>query len=463
MLFFKAPLRYGLLCLEPPLLCGAPDWLLRAQLAPAAREELGTLAKAQQWRRRLGVDDDVHLVRLSLLRLRLLQHVALAGGSLGGTLDDAYVRQAASHGPCSLRFLDITGSTALSDSAIAALLQLCPRLRVLHAGGSSFGSASLAALAGRPPQAPEADAEVAQRRLTHHHHRQRHPSSPDAEAAIRLADLHLGSRAAPGPPPVADAGTAEAQPACPLLEQLDLSDCAIKGSALRRALRCMPHLADVRLSGCSALHAVLEPLLLPPSSGGGGSKRGSSHLSSKGARAGQLLAQLTRLEALDADDLSRQHVAALLRHCSGLQHLGLSGKQLAAQQFDRQQHGDSGGDNGSSESGAGCPLPSLHHLEIGWGSGGTCLLHLARQHPQLVSLVAHSGAAVSDHHLAALAASCAGLARLCLCGSNVSDAGKSCWCCLAALLHFYGCPLSASGLPPTTLQVWRRCWSSAHS
>ena len=39
------------------------------------------------------MDDDVHLLRVSLLRLRLLQQVAAVGGSLAGTLDDAFVRQ----------------------------------------------------------------------------------------------------------------------------------------------------------------------------------------------------------------------------------------------------------------------------------------------------------------------------------------------------------------------------------
>ena len=92
MLLFKCPLRQGLLTLEPPLLLGAADYLLHQQ--QRHREELATAAAGAHWRRQLGVDDDVHLLRVSLLRLRLLQQAALVGGSLAGTLDDAFVRQA---------------------------------------------------------------------------------------------------------------------------------------------------------------------------------------------------------------------------------------------------------------------------------------------------------------------------------------------------------------------------------
>lgn len=100
-LLFKCPLHYGLFTLEPPLLLGAPDFLLHQQLQPTAREALAAGAAAADWRRRLGgPDDDAHLVRLSLQRLQLLQRVGVAGGSLGGSLDDAFVRQASAECMC---------------------------------------------------------------------------------------------------------------------------------------------------------------------------------------------------------------------------------------------------------------------------------------------------------------------------------------------------------------------------
>lgn len=40
-----------------------------------------------------SADDDAHLVRLSLARARSLHSARLAGGSLGGTLDAAFVAQ----------------------------------------------------------------------------------------------------------------------------------------------------------------------------------------------------------------------------------------------------------------------------------------------------------------------------------------------------------------------------------
>jgi hypothetical protein len=71
-------------------------------------------------------------------------------------------------------------------------------------------------------------------------------------------------------------------------------------------------------------------------------------------------------------------------------------------------------------------LPSLTHLDVGFGAGGSLLLHLAQRHaPHLLSLTAHVGAAVADYHLQQLAAACPALMRLRLHGSTVSGEGEA--------------------------------------
>ncbi len=354
--------------------------------------------------------------------------------------------QAAARGTLALRYLDISGSVALSDAAIAMLLGLCPRLRVLHALDSNLGPASLAALAGRAVQPTEQQEHSRQ-------HRQAGPYGTTAAAngmaseattqlEVGLGSLHLdvsGRTAQPGaatrhPPAaqVADSGAAAALtwPACRLLERLAIggSSCRLKGSALRRALRCLPNLTDLGLHSCE-VHAVLDPLL--PLAG----SKGGNKSSSKAEAIGHVLSQLSRLEVMGCDDFSPPHVAVLLQHCTSLRRLALSSKQLAADRFDRQQHGSLSGRSSSSDGGCGSSsgsdggcgsssgLPSLQHLAVGYGAGGTFLVHAAEQAPHLTSLTIHLGAAASDSQLAAVAASCRHLERLCLQGANVSDEG----------------------------------------
>ena len=91
MLLFKCPLKCGLVFLDTPALLGAADVLLRDQLAPVAREQLAALAASKP--ARLGIDDDVHLLRIALLRQQQLQSVCVWGGSCLATLDDAFIRQ----------------------------------------------------------------------------------------------------------------------------------------------------------------------------------------------------------------------------------------------------------------------------------------------------------------------------------------------------------------------------------
>lgn len=316
--------------------------------------------------------------------------------------------QAAAHGPSGLRCLDITGNKSLADASIAALLGLCPQLRVLHAADTALGAASMAALAGRQQRAAEAQppGQHAQRQ-----HCRQHPGGGSTEGgdegkATGAASALERMRLAPA--------AAEPSPACPLLEQLDVSGCSIKGSALRRALRCLPRLTDLRL--CSALHAVLDPLASDDAGG-----------SSKAARASQMLGQLSRLEALDADDLSSQHIRALLQHCTGLRRLALHSKQLAAERPDwrhmaAQPAGCSAAAGGSSPSSSSL-LPLLSHLDIGWGTGGSFLLNVPTL-SSLYSLVCHPGAALSDWHLQQAAPRWPYLARLALRSGNVSDAGR---------------------------------------
>jgi hypothetical protein len=439
----RAPLRLGLLFLEPPLLVGAADYLLANQVDQVAREQLAALAEAARWRQRFGPDDDVHILWQSLVRY--MPSFVLAAGSLHGCLDSTFVRTAAARGSLALRYLDISGSAALSDAAIAQLLALCPRLRVLHALDSNLGTASLAALAGRV-------AQPAEQQQQQHGRQQQHAGPPttraaangmasnatiaDAEAA--MGSLHLGPsdhtaqqnaalkrQAATG----ADSGAAVAaipQPACQLLERLALggSGCRVKGSALRRALRCLPNLSDLRLHSCE-VHAVLDQLL--PSAGS--ASKGGSKSSSKAEALGGMLGQLSRLVLMGCDDLGPAHVAVLLQHCTNLRRLALSSKQLAAEQFDRQQHGSlgiSGSGKSSGCSSGGGSWPALTHLEVGWGSGGTFLVQVAQLTPYLTSLTTHVGAAVSDNQLAAVAASCRHLERLCLHNANVSDEGVIC-------------------------------------
>lgn len=343
-----------------------------------------------------------------------------------------------------LRYLDISSSLALSDAAIATLLGLCPRLRVLHALGSNLGTASLAALAGREAQPTE------QQQQHSGQHRQADLPTPPAAAngmasdatsqvGTALGGLHLessGRTAQPGatssrPPPTqvtgSGAAAASMQPACPLLERLVLggSGCRIKGSALRRALRCLPKLTDLRLHSCE-VHAVLDPLL-PPA---GSTSKGGSKSSSKAEAVGHMLGQLSSLELMGCDDLAPGHVAVLLQRCTSLRRLALSSKQLAADQFDRQTHSRLGGSLDSSSSSS--DLPSLTHLEAGWGTGGSFLVGVAQLAPCLTSLTVHVGAAVSDSQLAAVAASCRHLERLCLHNANVSDEGAREACCVAA-------------------------------
>ncbi|PRW20743.1 1-deoxy-D-xylulose-5-phosphate reductoisomerase [Chlorella sorokiniana] len=94
----RAPLRLGLLFLEPPLLVGAADYLLANQVDPVAREQLAALAEAALWRQRFGPDDDVHILWQSLVRY--MPSFALAAGSLHGCLDSTFVRTV-SDGLCS--------------------------------------------------------------------------------------------------------------------------------------------------------------------------------------------------------------------------------------------------------------------------------------------------------------------------------------------------------------------------
>lgn len=338
-----------------------------------------------------------------------------------------------------LRLLDISGTSQLSDHAAAQLLCMSPQLRVLHAAGCpQLGPALLAALAGRLRQEDDKGlAQEGQGHASRRHERSRacagtgngcDPRQPSANgtshaaaaaaAAERLRSVRLTS-AAPGRTVAAGAlqpGAAALAPppACPLLEALDLSGCATQASALRRALRCLPRLRSLRLNGCSGVGGLLEPLVEAGGAAGG----------SQAARTGKMqsgLAALTRLEALDSD-VEARHVQALLGRCTALRRLALSGGQLAADGFDRQQHGEQRqGDGSGAAAGA-----SLVWLEVGWGTGGAFLLHLAQRHcPHLAALTVHVGAAVSDSHLESLAASCPHLGRLCLRGANVSDAGEA--------------------------------------
>lgn len=334
-----------------------------------------------------------------------------------------------------LRLLDISSACQLSDLVAAQLLCTCPQLRVLHAAGcSQLGPTLLAALAGRVHKQDTDWAEqVVQQHACRRHERGHECANSDSdpqqcdagsanhEASMAAARGLLGhwlcdaaalraARAAalhPGAAPFA-------QPACPLLEALDLSECATRGSALRRALRCLPHLRSLALNGCSGVGGLLEPLLAAGDGAG----------SSQAARVGALLAglaALTRLEALDSD-MQGRHVQALLGHCTALRRLALSGRQLAAEGFDRQQHDTRLRSAGSS----GDVLPSLVWLEVGWGTGGTFLLHLVQRHcPHLAALAVHVGAAASDWHLERLVASCPHLGRLCLRGTNVSETGEA--------------------------------------
>ena len=357
--------------------------------------------------------------------------------------------QVAARGTLALRYLDISGSPALSDAAIATLLGLCPRLRVLHAQDCNLGTASLAALAGREAQPTE------QQQQRSGQHLQAHLPTPAAAAngmasdatsqiGTALGGLHLESSGRTAqldatssrPPPTQMAGSGAAaasmQPSCPLLERLVLggSGCRIKGSALRRALRCLPKLTDLRLHGCE-VHAVLDQLL--PLAGS--TSKGGSKSSSKAEAVGHMLGQLSSLELMGCDDLAPGHVAVLLQRCTSLRRLALSSKQLAADQFDRQQHSSLGG---SLDSSGGSGLLSLTHLEAGWGTGGSFLVGIAQLAPCLTSLTVHVGAAVSDSQLAAVAASCRHLERLCLHNANVSDEGAREACCVAAT-HMHSC------------------------
>lgn len=236
-------------------------------------------------------------------------------------------------------------------------------------------------------------------------------ASGEGLRTLRLVSAAPGQQHREGAPQAA-AGEPASQPACPLLEALNLSGCATKGSALRRALRCLPQLRSLCLNGCSGVGGLLEPLAQAGAAGSGAAK-------SCALLAG--LAALTRLEALDSD-LEGRHVPALLQRCTALRRLALSGRQLAAEGLDRRQHGER-----QQADGSGCAdLPSLVCLEVGWGTGGAFLLHLAQRHcPHLAALTVHIGAELSDWHLRRLAASCPSLGRLRLRGANVSEAGEA--------------------------------------
>lgn len=96
----RAPLRLGLLFLEPPLLGGAADFVLANQLDPGAREQLAALAEAARWRHRFGPDDDVHILWQSLARY--IPSFALAGGSMHGCLDSTFARTVRGTRVCSV-------------------------------------------------------------------------------------------------------------------------------------------------------------------------------------------------------------------------------------------------------------------------------------------------------------------------------------------------------------------------
>ncbi|KAL4457935.1 hypothetical protein ABPG75_012800 [Micractinium tetrahymenae] len=483
-LLIKCSLRCGVLCLDPPVGLGAADWLHHRQLAPAEREALAAAAARRyggSGRQGLGADDDVHLLHHSLLRLGVLERLAVLGGSLAGLLHTSLVHQLATRGrppTLRLRFLDLSGSAELSDQAAAQLLCMCPQLRVLHAAGCpQLGPALLAALAGRLRQREQSDSEQEGSRHVCHAQEQSHarnPSScqprlhpansssrgPTAAAAAEegLRSLQLDSFSVQGRRGAHDAAQAVAadldgaapQPACPLLEALNLSGCATKGSALRRSLRCLPRLRSLCLNGCAGVGGLLDPLL--KADGGGGSS--SSSKAAKAGRVTSVPAALTRLEALDTD-LEGRHVQALLRHCTALRSLALSGRQLAAEGFDRRQHSmHAGSESSCGASASSAALPSLIHLEVGWGTGGTFLLHLTQRHcPHLAALTVHVGAAVSDWHMERLASSCPHLGRLCLRRANVSEAGVAamlCGCSQLTSLQLHSCvgPFGDALAPP---------------
>ncbi len=97
-LLIKCPLRCGVLCLDTPVGLGAADWLHHRQLAPAEQEALAaatahTGGGAGSQAGGLGPDDDVHLLHHSLLRVGVLERLAVLSGSLAGLLNTSLVRQ----------------------------------------------------------------------------------------------------------------------------------------------------------------------------------------------------------------------------------------------------------------------------------------------------------------------------------------------------------------------------------
>ncbi|GAB4819895.1 hypothetical protein N2152v2_006941 [Parachlorella kessleri] len=189
------------------------------------------------------------------------------------------------------------------------------------------------------------------------------------------------------------------------------------------------------------------------------SRRGASTAGTAGAPAGAA----GTAGSPSAGGLSWRHLELLTQHCTSLRHLAISSRRLAAEQqaagplgqysadllgpaqCEQQpptdavsQHGQQGvaliqaAQQGAAQQAAeqgrqqARPrLPSLLHLEVGWGTGGAFLWHSMLSSPSLASLVVHAGAVVNDWHLQKLAASCRHLGKLELIGSNVSDEGAS--------------------------------------
>lgn len=326
--------------------------------------------------------------------------------------------------PLALRCLDISGSTAFPDADLARLLRACPQLEVLRAARTQFGPECLAALCGRPAAAGSSGPAA------QHQQEQQGRSWPRPSCCARLHTLDISH--------------------CLLLVAGPGGDSC--GALLPRALCHLSSLVDLRLNGVSAVAA--GPLFEAP-------ERLAAASGSSGAAAtlARVLGQLTRLELLEtaadcqAGDprwpkpgapastrgsnssgggLAWRHVEALVRHCTALRRLALSSWQLAAAQgaaagplgrYSSNLLSPTGPEaGGAAEQGQG-QLPSLLHLEVGWGAGGAMLWHLLRASPYLASLRVHAGAVVSDWHLEQLAQRCRYLARLELRAANVTEQG----------------------------------------
>lgn len=221
-----------------------------------------------------------------------------------------------------------------------------------RAARSSFGSAALAALCGAEP-----------------------PGQQRGHA-------HGASEAAAEPLPQA---AAVAQPCAPLLELLDISHCGLGLGPLLEVASRLPSLACLTACGVPACS---------------GSPAASAHAG--------LARTLTALELMGCDDLSSGDASALLRACTSLRRLALSGNRLAAERFH-----------------VLCPAvpTSLLHLEVGFGTGARFLACALEASPCLASLAVHLGTECSDWHAEHCIVRCRNLRRLRLAAAHVSDAG----------------------------------------